>query len=56
MKIKNAASLTYGLITFSGCFATATIAHYAIDWTFAYLIGLVFALFAWIAVMLAEGD
>jgi len=53
MKLKQAAGATFGLITFAGCIATATLAHYAEQWVVAYYVAFVFAIFAGLTASIA---
>lgn len=56
MNIKRAAPITFGIVTFSACATTATIAHYADGWVFAYFVAGAFALFAAVLAYMAMDD
>lgn len=54
MKLKNATSAIFGLLTCAACITCGTIAHYADDWSVCYPVGILFAVFAGLAVELSK--
>lgn len=56
MNILKAAPITIALLTVANGFVAATIAHYADAWIFAYLTSIGGALFAAMAILVAQGE